>query len=57
LALGKAGHLAAVGVKPLKSLQFVKIVKLPIAAQFLPNVCYGLVLFIIAFHKSLFRYK
>jgi len=30
LALGKAGHLGAVGVKPLKSLQFVKIVKLHI---------------------------
>jgi len=39
LAVGKDGHLAAVGVKPLKSLQFVNIVKLPIAAQFLPNVC------------------
>jgi len=35
----KAGYLTAVGVKPLQSLQFVKIVKLPIAAQFLPNVC------------------
>jgi len=42
LALGKAGHLAVVVVKPLKSLQFVGIVKLPIAAQFLPNVCYQL---------------
>jgi len=42
LALGKAGRLAAGGVKPLKSLQFVGIVKLPIAAQFLPNVCYQL---------------
>jgi len=28
LALGKAGHLAAVGVKPLKCLYFVIIVKL-----------------------------
>ena len=33
MALGKAGHLAAVGVKPLKSLQFVRIVKLPIAVS------------------------
>jgi len=49
LALGKAGHLAAVGVKPLKSLQFVKIVKLPITAQFLPNVCYALAVLSLVF--------
>jgi len=47
LALGKAGHLTAVGVKPLKCLHFVLIVKLPIAAQFLPNVCYQLLFVIV----------
>jgi len=30
--LGKAGHLAAVGVKPLKCLTFVTRIKLPITA-------------------------